>query len=399
VTQLYYPLILALLGLGCAGPPRSVAAKPTTPAAPAPEPAVPADARAVYVKEDGALLGLVAVDGRILLVSPEAAAPTQIEEIVGGYVLRPARSAEPPESAPRIPFPESLRLQPPVGDAGWQLDAGSSGRFAELRDPWAKRLSAGLDSLELVRVDTRAFEALGRLAHYLHLLRDPTPEELAESVSSIDPELVKSKGGVRVVVAEQLMAVLESLRPALSSGELVELERYIETARRVAYDGGELWSPGDDAFLTGRTVRLSRTEDTVAIRDGALMRVDTKEPDGTASCDLGVMLPEPTENHGRPWSPFVPPARGKLGAFTYVMFVLQKGPRGSCEQLGGGAFAYPVLHGVYYLRLFADAQARVQGAQFIGYMASELYVREGTSGPELMAMLRANAEELSHQAE
>lgn len=396
-TKLQRAGLAAVIGLGCAQP-RPVVL-PSTSAAPATSsPSVPAEARAVYWREDGALLGLVNVGGRTVLITPELGASTEVEKIPEGYRLEPAHMTEAVEPPPQMPLPRALRLIAPTGEAGWQLDAGSAGLFAELRNPWARRLGAGLARVELERIDVQGFEALAQLQRYLHLLRDQPADELRELVSGIDPQWMTSKGGARAYVAEQLSLQVESLRQGLTSSESAELERYIATAKAVAYEGGSLWLPNDDGFLFGLAKRRAVTDDKLVIRDGALMRIDTSDGKVTG-CDLGIMLPEPTENHGRPWAPFTPPAPGKLGAFTYVMFVLQTGPRGSCEQLRAPEFAYPVRHGVYYFRLFADSNARVLGAQLIGYMASVLYARPGASEGELLSMLRANDEEQSRQAE
>jgi hypothetical protein len=397
-TKLQRAGVAALIGMSCAQPRPAIpsSASSTPPVASAPR--VPAEARAVYWREDGALLGLVEVGGRSVVITPELGATAEVEKIPEGYRLHPARATEPVDSPPRMPLPSALRLLAPIGDAGWQLDAGSAGLFAELRNPWARRLGAGLARVELERVDLQGFEAFAQLQHYLHLLRDQPAKELREFVSSVDPEVLKSKGGARGYVAEQLLLQVESLRQGLSNDESSDLERYVTTARAVVYEDGHLWLPGDDGFLFGLAKRRARTDDKLVIRDGALMRIDTSEGK-VVGCDLGIMLPEPTENHGRPWAPFAPPAPGKLGAFTYVMFVLQTGPRGSCEQLRAPEFAYPVRHGVHYFRLFADSNARVLGAQLIGYMVSVLYALPGASEGALLSMLRANDEEQSRQAE
>lgn len=373
----------------------------TVPVPPPPPLGVPIEARAVYNREDRAMLGLVVVGGRTLVVSPEMVAPARVERSSDGYVLHAARLAEAPKYEPRLSIPEVLELkEPQAGDQRWQLDAGVYGSFAQLPDPWATRLSAGLGQLELEHVDLHGFEVLGRIRHYLRLLREQPADGLRDIVSSIDPETVKSKGGVNAYVAEQLWMQLEELQPAARKSELAELERNVETAKGVAYEGRTtLWPPSGDVLLTTLAVRLSHTDAKVTIRDGALMRIDTKDRKGVSGCDLGIMLPEPTENHGHPWAAFTPPAAGKLGAYTHVVFVLQSGLPGSCDELRPSDFAYPVRHGVYYFRLFADAQANVRGALFIGYMGAELYVTHGASENELMAMLRADSEEISHQAE
>ncbi len=396
IPKLRAASLLSLIALGCAEPRRAPAVAAGAP--PAVAASVPDDARAVYFREDGALLGVVDVGGRAVLITPEVAATARVEKIPEGYRLLPAQASAEPDPAPRIPLPERLRLLPPVAGAGWQLDAGSAGLFAELRNPWARRLSAGLERLELERVDLRGFEALAQTRLYLRLLRDQPDAELRELASSIDPEWLKAKGGVRVYLAEQLSLQIESLRPALGNGDASELERYIATAKSAAYEGGSLWLSSDDAYLFDLAKRLTRSDDKLVIRNGALMQIDTS--DGKViGCELGIMLPEPTENHGRPWAPFAAPARGELGAFTYVMFVLQTGDRGSCEQLKAEQFVYPVRHGAHYFRLFADSEARVRGAQLVGYMKSVLYTLPGASEVELTAMLRANDAELSRQAE
>jgi hypothetical protein len=361
---------------------------------------LPIEARVVYNRADNAMLGLVEVDGRTLLVSPELVSPARVEKTSAGYLLHAARVAEPLEREPWLPIPEMLELtKPTAANPRWQLDAGVQGRFAELPDPWAIRLSAGLERLELEHVDLHGFEVLERLRQYAHLLRDQPAKELAEIASGFDPNWIKSKGGVNAYVAEQLWMELEELRPAVAKGEQSLLERYIEIAKAVAHAGGTLWPPNEDAFLAKLAERLAHTDAKVTIRDGALMSVDTKDRKGVPGCDLGIMLPEPTENHGHPWAPFTPPAAGKLGAFTYVMFVVQSGLPATCDHLRPRDFAYPVRHGVYYFRLFSDARANVRGALFIGYMGAELYVIKGASEKELMAMLGANSEEISNQAE
>ena len=344
------------------------------------------------------MLGLVEVGGRTLLVSPEVVAPLRVEKSSGGYVLHVAPLAEPREL--QLPIPALLELRKPTAsDPRWQLGTDAEGRFVELPDPWAIRVSAGLADLELEHVDLHGFEVLAQIRHYLHLLRDQPAAELQEIASGFDPDWMKAKGGVQTYVAEQLWIQVEELRPAAAKGELAQLEQLVATAKHVAYQGGTLWPPSDDALLAKLAERLTHTAAKVTIRDGALMRVDTKDRKGVPGCDLGIMLPEPTENRGHPWAPFTPPASGKLGAFTYVMFVVQAGLPGTCDQLQPSEFAYPVRHGVYYLRLFSDAQAKVRGALFIGYMGAELYVTKGASEPEVMAMLRANSEEISKQAE
>ena len=377
-----------------------VAAPSTRVAQPPPPLALPLEARAVYNRAGRALLGLVEVDGRTLLVSPELVAPVRVEKSTDGYVLHAARVGELLEQEPRLQIPEEVALrQPSAGDPRWQLDVGVEGPFTELADPWAIRLSAGLRDLVLEHVDLRAYEVLGRIRHHLHLLRDQPADGLGEIVASLDPEWVKLKGGVNAYVGELLWTELEELRPAAAKTELTRLEHYVETAKGVAYKGGKLWPSNDDIFFAKLAERLAHSDAKVTIRDGALMRIDTKDRKGVPGCDLGIMLPDPSENHGRPWAPFTPPAAGKLGAFTYVMFVVQAGLPGTCDQLRPSEFAYPVRHGVYFFRLLADAQARVRGALFIGYMGAELYVTKGASEQELMAMLRANSEEISNQAE
>lgn len=188
----------------------------------------------------------------------------------------------------------------------------------------------------------------------------------------------------------------QGFRLEASWGTLLQLEN--PWAERMARNGvAEL--EHQDLSESEQGAEVSSASQSVVIGPGSLMRVDTKDQKGVAGCDLGILLPEPTENRGRPWAPFKPPAAGKLGAYSYVMFVLQSGPPGSCNQLHQRELAYPVRHGVYYFRLFSNAQAQIRGALFMAYMTTALLAVKGVSNGEIMELVRANSEEVSRQAE
>lgn len=398
-------MLAAALSAGCAGQPSKappvVAALP--PLAEAMPLGIPTEALGTYSAEGAPLVGLVDVGGRLFFIWPERAAALEVEKTARGFSLRlPAAFPQRPEDGllynqedPSLPT--SFELLPPSGEQGYRLEA-SWGTLPQLKNPWAERLARG-PAVELEHRDLSGLEKLERIEHSLHLLRDQPADELELIRNSNDPQWLKRKGGVLAYVAEQLWLQVEALQPAATPAELPELLRYVETAKAVAYEKGTLWLPSDDAFLATLADRLTRTKQSAVIGPGSLMRVDTRDPKGGLGCDLGILLPEPTENRARPWAPFEPPAAGKLGAFTYILFVLQSGPPGSCNELRASDQAYPVRHGVYYFNLFSNARAEIRGALFMSYMATALAVVKGASNAELLQLLRANDEEVSRQAE
>ncbi|HEX2872964.1 MAG TPA: hypothetical protein VHP33_17000 [Polyangiaceae bacterium] len=400
-----YVLLAAALSAGCAGQPSNappvVAALP--PLAEAMPLGIPTEALGTYSVEGAPFVGLVEVGGRLFFIWPERAAPIEVEKAPRGFTLRlPPGLQEPPDDGQRYnqqqaELPTTFELLPPAGEQGFRLEA-SWGTLPQLKNPWAERMARS-GVVELENRDLSGLEELERIQHSLHLLRDQPVDELDQIRNSNDPESLKRKGGVLAYVAEQLWLQVEALQPAATQSELPELQRYVDTAKAVAYEKGTLWLPSDDAFLAMLADRLTHTEERSVIGPGSLMRVDTKDQKGVLGCDLGILLPEPTENRGRPWAPFEPPAAGRLGAFTYVLFVLQSGPRGSCDTLRSSDQAYPVRHGVYYFKLFSNAQAQIRGALFTSYMVTSLAVVKGATTAEMMQMLGANSEEVSRQAE
>jgi hypothetical protein len=400
-----YALLAAVLSAGCAGQPSKaspgVAALPPL-AAPMPL-GIPTEALGTYSAEGAPLVGLVEVEERLFFIWPERAAFVNVEKTARGFTLRlPPDFPQPPDDGrsynqEQPGTPTTFELLPPSADQGFRLEA-SWGTLFQLKDPWADAMARN-GVVELEYRDSRGLEILERIEHSLHLLRDRPAAELQQIENSNDPESLKAKGGALGYVAEQLWLQVDALRPAAVADELPELQRYVDTAKAVAYEKGALWLPSDDAFLAALADRLSHTDQRLVIGPGSLMRVDTRDQKGVAGCDLGVLLPEPTENRSRPWAPFKPPAAGKLGAFTYFMLALQSGPPGSCSKLRHSELGYPVHHGVYYFHLFSNSHAQVRGALFFSYMATALATVKGASNAELLQLLRANDEAVSSQAE
>ena len=364
---------------------------------------IPTEALGTYSAEGGPLVGLVDVGGRLFFIWPERAAALKVEKTARGFTLRlPPDFPEVPADGHRYNqetpgFPTTFELLPPEGQQGFRLEA-TWGTLLQLQNPWAERL-ARIPVTELEYRDLSGLEKLEDIKRSLHVLRDQPADELQQIENSNDPAWLKQRGGALGYVAEQLWLQVEALKPAAAPAELPELQRYIDTAKAVAYEKGTLWLPSDDGFLAALADRLSHTDQRVVLGPGSLMRVDTKDQKGVPGCDLGILLPEPTENRGRPWAPFEPPAAGKLGAFMYAMFVLQSGPPGSCNSLRQTDLAYPVRHGMYYFRLFSNAQAQVRGALFVSYMATALATLKGATNAEMLQLLRANSEAISTQAE
>lgn len=400
-----YVLLAAVLSGACAGRPASAppVVAPQAELVEALPLGIPTEALGTYSAEGAPLIGLVDVGGRLFFIWPERAAPIKVEKTARGFTLRlPPDFPEVPDDGQNYNqesevFSTTFDLVSLVGEQGFRLET-IWGALPQLKDPWAERMARS-GVVELEHRDLGGLEKLERIEHSLHLLRDQPQDELDQIKSSNDPESLKRKGGVLAYVAEQLWIQVEALQPAATPAELLELQRYVDTAKAVAYEKGTLWLASDDAFLATLADRLTRTKQSVVIGPGSLMRVDTQDAKGGLGCDLGILLPEPTENRARPWAPFKPPAAGKLGAFTYILFVLQSGPPGSCDKLRASDQAYPVRHGVYYFNLFSNAKAEIRGALFMSYMATSLAVVKGASNAELLQLLRANSEELSRQAE
>lgn len=364
---------------------------------------IPTEALGTYSGEGAPLIGLVDVGGRLFFIGVERAAALKVEKTARGFTLRlPPDFPEPRDDGESYNqespgFPTTFELLPPEGQQGFRLES-SGGTFPQHKNPWAERMLRN-PITELEFRDLSGLEKLADIEHTLHVLRDQPADELQQIENSNDPEGLKEKGGALALVAEQLWLQVEALRPAAAPDELPELQRYVDTAKAVAYEKGTLWLPSDDGFLAALADRLSHTDQRVVLGPGSLMRVDTKDRKGVPRCELGILLPEPTENHGRPWAPFQPPAAGKLGSFTYVMFVLQSGPPGSCDSLRQTELAYPVRHSIYYFQLFSNAQAQIRGALFLSYMATALATLKGASSAEMLQLLRANDEAISTQAE
>lgn len=364
---------------------------------------IPTEALGTYSAEAAPLVGLVDVGGRLFFIWPERAAALKVEKTARGFTLRlPPDFPKPPDDGQLYnqedpEFSPTFELLPPNGQQGFRLES-SWGTLPQLKNPWAERLARN-PVTELEYRDLSGLEKLERIEHLLHVLRDQPLDELQRIENSNDPAWLKQKGGALGYVAEQLWSQVDDLRPAAVPDELPELQRYIDTAKAVAYEKGTLWLPSDDGFLAALADRLSHTDQRAVIGPGSLTRLDTKDQKGVPGCDLGILLPEPTENRGRPWAPFEPPAAGKLGAFTYLMFVLQSGPPGSCDSLRQTDLAYPVRHGIYYFHLFSNAQAQIKGALFLSYMATALATLKGATNAEIQQLLRANSEAISTQAE
>jgi hypothetical protein len=393
-------LVLAAACAGCGGPPAPVRPPNVVKVAPVTQapPVVPAQALGAYHGGDGFFVQLEQLGQRLFLIVPDRRAVVmQVEKTATAIrLVAPAQLMNAPEDEPQLPNAFSL-VAPAPGHPHWRLES-PVGTLTQRPNALAAELATNLGGRELVGVNDKGVRTRAELQHYLRLLREEPAKELQDIVSSNDPDSLQAQGGVRGYLCNALGFALGELEPAAAGTEQARLREYAETTRKAA-QGGPLWPRSDDAFLFDLADRQLLTKDTLVFSEGKLLSMANKDEKGVATCDLAVIVPEPTENRGRPWRPFARPAPGQLGSFSYVGLVLQSGPPGSCNSLEPGRGMYPVRHGIYFFRLLADSRAEPQGALFLGYMAASLFVTPDIARKDLAKAIHVMSEEVSRQAE
>lgn len=356
------------------------------------------EALGAYHGGDGFFVELLELDQRLLLIIPgRRALVMRAQKSASGIdLLGSAELMNAADDEPQLPNEFSL-VAPAPEHPEWRLES-RVGTLTQRRNPLAVELASNLQGRQLVGVNDDGVQTHAQLQHYLHLLRDEPAKELQDIVNSNDPELLRAQGGVRGYLCNALQSPLDDLQAAATDAELSRLREYAEATREAAR-GGPLWPRSDDAFLFALANRLLLTNNTLAFPEGKLLSLASKDENGAPSCDLAVIIPDPTVNRSHPWLPFARPAQGHIGSFSYIGLVLQSGAPGSCNRLDPSRAMYPVRHGIYFFRLLADSRAKTQGALFVGYMAASLFVAPDIARKDLARAIQAMSEEVSRQAE
>jgi hypothetical protein len=378
--------IALVVGVGACGaaPRRAAPAVAATQQQPA---GVPLDACGVYL-EDAAhgTAALANIGGRPVLLW-DGLTVIQVKPAASGFTL-----VLPPVEEGGDERPASLELRPPsAGDDRWTL-----GPWRQWRDPRATSLLQAGGTRRLVRVDDHQIQAIGNIRRTTRLVRERPARDLQELAGSIDPDVLRSRGGVIGVVLQELSSLLDDLAEAVTPAEQARFAGYRRAVEQVSAGNGSLWPPGDDEFLLRLAARRWASRDEVVLRDGALMYSLPGDKDSRSECMIGLMIPDPTENHSHPPVLSAAPAPGKLGAVSVSFVVLERGAPGTCRQLPA---ELPGRTSGFPFRLFQDARGRLVGAHFVGYMMSQIFLEPGVSGPELETLLRENDEAISRAAE
>ncbi len=359
---------------------------------------MPLQALGAYHGGDGFFVELLELNQRLLLVIPgRRALVVQAKKAPAGIdLLAPAELMNAPDDEPQLPN-EFVLVAPAPGHPNWQLQS-PVGTLTHRPNPLAADLATNLQGRQLLGVSDKGVQTRVQLQNYLHLLRDQPAKELQDIVNSNDPDSLRNQGGVRGYLCSALQSTLDDLRSAANDAEQSRLHQYVETTRKAA-QGAALWPRSDDAFLFALADRALLTQDALTFPEGRLLSLASKDENGAPSCDLAVIVPDPTENRSRPWRPFARARQGQLESYSYIGLVLQSGVPGSCQRLDPSRNAYPVRHGIYFFRLLADSRAEPQGALFLGYMAASLFVAPDIARKDLAKAILAMSEEVSSQAE
>jgi hypothetical protein len=351
---------------------------------------LPLDARGVYLGDDRQdFAALAVVGGRPILISQRGLFPIRLGRAADGLTVR---VPPPPEGVD--PLPPSLSLRAPrAGDDRWTL-----GPWRQWRDARATRLLEAANTRRLERVSDTLISQMAEIRRHTRLARERPAQELQEIGCCIDPKVLRGWGGPLGVVLTELGGLLDSLERAVTPSERGRFAGYRRALAQASRPGARLWPARDDDFLIELAVRLFRSHDEIVIRDGALVSIISRDVSPRRDCQLGILVPEPTDNRSHPPVLSAAPAPGEIAAVSVLFVALEHGPPDGCTQAPADLPARP-LSGSFPFRLFQDASGRLVGAHVIAYMASTLFVEPGLNGPTLEALLRESDAALSRQAE
>ena len=390
--------VLLCLQSCAAAPPKAAMSVQAHASAHAPElpfAAVPDDAQGPYYGPNGQRpLWLQQIQGRTFLIWSDVATAVRVEPSATGFILTPPPAAAPSDSDA---LPSKISLFSPRGnDARWTL-GDDDVQWAQWRDAFASKVTAARGLKQLRRVDDRAVETLALLRKYTKLLRERPADGLRAEVANLDPAWVVARGGVISHVTSQLDLVLDELRPSVSATDVARFERYTHALPLVVGNPAALWPASDDLYLEALAKQRLLSNVALEIRDGSSATLARDTP-GRAGCTFGLVLPDPTANGSQPSAPFSAPEPGTVGVFPYLFLVFETGDA-ECKGDLSRQSSYPVDRGSFPFRLFANPQGEVVGAQIVGYMFSEIFVAPDIDPMALGTLLRANRDEISHQAE
>jgi hypothetical protein len=340
---------------------------------------------------------VVALDqhhGNWWLLADDYLVSVWVERRGADFVLRPLHPLFPSdeEKAAAEALPHELVFHPgSAGEPAWRYEAGAwHGRRFD--DPAKTGFPGRGDNVRLLRRDFHELRLRDLFRRDVALLREPTPERLAEATRGLYPQAVAAAGGPERLVADELAEALGKAEESVPGSERVWFARNRRLLAPAGAARPALWPASEDARMLELLTLRYRSQDTIEIADGWLAKSTDRDEGRRRGCMAGLVHLDPTCS--RPRGLYVASVAepgqivGRCYAFLSMSghFVSEHG-----EDVTRYCQFHPVAGHAYKgkgddsVLLLVDAKSRIVGARV--QRSADLFVVPGASDDLVREML------------